>query len=269
MTGLPFPDIDPIALQLGPFAVRWYGLAYLAGFLLGWRYCLLLVQQAGGVPTRQDIDDYVMWAVLGVVLGGRLGSVLFYNLDYYLANPLEILMVWKGGMAFHGGFLGVVVATWLFAQRRKIPPLRLGDAVAPVVPIGLFFGRLANFANAELYGRAAVDVPWAMVFPTDPLAIPRHPSQLYEAALEGVILFGILALLARSPGIRAHHGILTGIFLAGYGLTRSIAEFFREPDAHIGFLAGGVTMGQILSVPMIVVGLGIVAWAIKRGPRTA
>lgn len=264
MTGLPFPDIDPVALQLGPLAIRWYGLAYLAGFLLGWRTCVMLVRRAGGLPTERDIDDFVVWVVFGVVLGGRLGSVLFYNLPYYLAHPLEIFQVWKGGMAFHGGLLGVVVATLIFAHRRSLPLMRLGDLLATAVPIGLFFGRLANFINAELYGRAG-DVSWAMIFPTDPLQIPRHPSQLYEAGLEGLLLFVVLLALARSAWVRARHGLVAGCFLVGYGLTRSIAEFFREPDAHIGFLAGGVTMGQILSLPMILVGLAVIAWVWRRG----
>jgi phosphatidylglycerol---prolipoprotein diacylglyceryl transferase len=268
MTGLPFPNIDPIALQLGPLAIRWYGLAYLAGFLVGWRTAVMLVRRTGGRPNTQDLDDYLVWVVFGVVVGGRLGSVLFYNLPYYIAHPQDILQVWKGGMAFHGGMLGVALATILFAWRRHLPLMRLGDLVAAAVPIGLFFGRIANFINGELYGRAG-DVPWAMVFPADPLGVPRHPSQLYEAALEGLLLFTILVLAARTRWVSSRHGLVVGLFLMGYGLARTVVELFREPDANLGFLIGGATMGQLLSLPMIIAGVLVAAWAVRRGPVAA
>lgn len=261
MLAVAFPVIDPVAFAVGPLAVRWYALAYLAGFLLGWRYCLHLADRRGGRPDATDFDDFLTWAVIGVVLGGRVGYVLFYNLPYYASNPLEALQVWHGGMSFHGGLLGVVAAIVLFCLRRGLSPFAFGDLIACATPIGLFFGRLANFVNGELYGRAAPDFEWATVFPRDPLQIPRHPSQLYEAALEGLLLFVVLAILARRPSIAARPGLMCGIFFIGYGLSRSLVEFFREPDAQLGFLWGGATMGQLLCVPMIAVGVWLAARA--------
>ncbi|WP_029007986.1 prolipoprotein diacylglyceryl transferase [Azospirillum halopraeferens] len=265
MLTLAFPAIDPVAVEIGPIAIRWYALAYLAGFVLGWRYCLYLARSAPGPgrPTPEDVDDFLTWAVIGVILGGRLGYVLFYNLPYYVENPLEALMVWHGGMSFHGGLLGVVAAILLFALRRGLSPFAMGDLIATAAPIGLFFGRVANFINGELYGRAAPDLAWAFVFPRDPLQVPRHPSQLYEAVLEGLVLFVVLALLARRPDVRARPGLLAGVFFIGYGLSRIIAEFFREPDAQLGFLWGGATMGQLLSIPMVLFGL----WLAVRARR--
>ena len=267
---LPFPAIDPEIVSFGPFALRWYAMAYVAGLLLGWWVMARLADRppAPGedpVLNRAMVDDFLLWATLGVILGGRLGYVLFYDLARYLAEPTAILKVWQGGMSFHGGLLGVVIATVLFARKRRIPILAIGDLACLVAPIGLFFGRIANFINGELYGRPT-DVPWAMVFPKDPAALPRHPSQLYEAALEGLLLLLILAALARFAQARARRGLLTGTFLLGYGLLRSFAELFRQPDAHIGFLAGTpTTMGQWLSVPLAVAGV-ILIWAALNRP---
>ncbi|MCA1941228.1 MAG: prolipoprotein diacylglyceryl transferase [Caenispirillum bisanense] len=253
---LPFPAIDPIAIELGPLAIRWYALAYLTGLLGGWWYLRFLARRTPGGPNDVQVDDFLVWATLGVVLGGRLGYVLFYKPSYYLANPLDILKVWQGGMAFHGGVLGVIVAIYLFSRLRKLSFLRMGDLVCAVVPIGLFFGRIANFINGELWGRPAPDVPWAFVFPHGG-DVPRHPSQLYEAVLEGLVLFVVLHLLWRVTALRERQGFIAGAFLAGYGISRFIVEFFREPDDFLGTVAAGMTMGQLLSLPMILVGAAL------------
>ncbi len=263
---MAFPAIDPIAVEIGPFAIRWYALAYIVGILLGWKYAARLAANLPQPIAKQVFDDFVVWATLGIVLGGRLGYVIFYNPQYFAANAIEILMVWQGGMAFHGGLIGVVVATWMFSRRHRISFLRLADVVCAAAPIGLFFGRIANFINGELWGRVS-DVPWAMVFPHAG-AVGRHPSQLYQAALEGILLFVVLAIAARVPAIRCRPGVLAGVFFSGYGIARSGAELFREPDAHLGFLIGGATMGQLLSVPMILFGLGLIAM-VWRGPQPA
>ena len=263
---LPFPAIDPVALDLGFFQIRWYALAYIVGLMVGWRYLIVLSEKSPATMTRKDSDDILVWMALGVILGGRLGYILFYKPGYYLANPAEMIQLWQGGMAFHGGLLGVVVAGWLFCRQRALNPLRVGDLLACVAPIGLMLGRLANFVNGELYGR--VTESWfGMVFPGGG-ALPRHPSQLYEAALEGALLLVIMAVLVRRGTIRRRPGLLLGIFLIGYGLARSAAEAFREPDAHLGFILGPVTMGQILSVPMIIVGLVFAVRAWRRPPLT-
>lgn len=254
---IPYPSIDPVLFALGPIVVRWYALAYIVGLLAGWRYMGWLAGHAPVVAGARDVDDFLVWATLGVVLGGRLGYVLFYQPAYYFQNPLAVLAVWQGGMSFHGGLLGVIAATWLFAGRRGIGALAFGDLVACTAPIGLFLGRLANFVNGELFGRAT-DVPWAMVFPRGGPE-PRHPSQLYEAALEGVLLFAVLHLLWRQEAFRRRPGLLGGVFLAGYALARALAELFREPDAYIGFLWGGITMGQLLSLPMLAAG-AVLIW---------
>lgn len=260
MLALAFPNIDPIAIQIGPLAIRWYALAYLAGFILGWRYCMRLARQDSRPPRPQDLDDFLTWAVVGVILGGRIGYVLFYNLPYYAEHPLQALAIWRGGMSFHGGLVGVVTAIVLFARRRGFPVLALGDLVAAAAPIGLFFGRIANFVNGELFGRAS-DAPWAVVFPQGGPE-PRHPSQLYEATLEGLVLFAVLYVLVHRPGTRDHPGLVTGTFFAGYGLARIAVEFFREPDPQLGFLLGGhATMGQLLSLPMVALGLGLILYA--------
>lgn len=263
LAAIAFPDIDPVAIQLGPLLIRWYALAYIAGILGAWWYVRALSRHpAGGqrVMSDTDVEDFVMWATLGVVLGGRLGYVLFYKPLYYLNNPVEVLFIWQGGMSFHGGLIGVVLAIVAFTRARRIDLLAFGDLVVCGVPIGLFFGRLANFVNGELFGRPAPDVPWAMAFPHGG-PVPRHPSQLYEAALEGLVLFVVLHLLWRVKAIRGRLGVLSGGFLIGYGLARIVAEFFREPDAHLGFLWGGATMGQLLSIPLIMVGFVLVVRA--------
>ena len=266
MLAIAYPHIDPIAIELGPFAIRWYAIAYIAGLMLGWRYVKWLVSKPPHAMREADVDDFLVWATLGVVLGGRLGYVLFYKPAYYLSHPAEIFMLWHGGMAFHGGALGVILAIILFARRRGLNLFAIGDAVCCAVPIGLFFGRIANFINGELFGRVASDVPWAMVFPGGGPE-PRHPSQLYQAGLEGLILGLVLFLLWRQRHIREQRGTIAGVFLMGYGIARIIGEFFRQPDAHLGFLAGGATMGQLLSVPLILAGAGVVWWAQKYGHR--
>jgi phosphatidylglycerol:prolipoprotein diacylglycerol transferase len=263
---LPFPSIDPVLVSIGPLAIRWYALAYVAGILLGWWLARRIAGNAqawGGLsPIRPvDIDDVIVWVALGIVLGGRLGYVLFYNPRYFAANPAEILVLWRGGMSFHGGFLGTVLALILFAWKRGIPLLSMLDLAAIVTPIGLFLGRVANFLNGELWGRPT-DVPWAFVFPLAGPA-PRHPSQLYEAGLEGVLLFAVLLLATRLGALR-RRGFIGGLFVAGYGFLRVVGEFFREPDAQIGFLAGGLTMGMLLSLPMILVGVIAIIYAMRR-----
>jgi phosphatidylglycerol---prolipoprotein diacylglyceryl transferase len=266
MLVVPYPAIDPVLVSIGPFAVRWYALAYIAALLLGWRYCNMLARRwaARGTPaaTTQEIDDFLVWATIGVVLGGRIGYVLFYNLAYYLQHPEQALELWHGGMSFHGGGLGVLIAIGLFCRQRRLLLLPFADLIGCAVPIGLFLGRIANFINGELWGRPS-DVPWAMVFPTAG-SLPRHPSQLYEAMLEGVVLFLILFILQRSDTVRARRGTLCGVFMIGYGAFRIVAEFFREPDQQLGFLIGGATMGQLLSVPLILAGLFLVWFARRR-----
>ncbi len=260
---LMFPQLDPVAVQLGPFSIRWYALAYIAGIVLGWRTMLWLARRPPPVAGRQDIDDFLMWATLGIVLGGRLGYVLFYKPLSYLRDPGSIIAVWQGGMSFHGGMLGVALAVLLFCWRRRLPVLAFADMLAVVAPIGLFFGRIANFVNGELWGRVT-DVPWGMVFPHAGPE-PRHPSQLYQAFLEGIVLFLVLLGLERA-GARRWPGRLTGAFLVGYGIARSVGEQFREPDAFMGYLAGGLTMGVVLSLPMILAGLGLILWSRRRQP---
>jgi phosphatidylglycerol:prolipoprotein diacylglycerol transferase len=266
MLALAYPHIDPIAIQLGPFAIRWYAIAYIAGLMLGWKYVKFLASKPPHAMRDIDVYDFLVWATLGVVLGGRLGYVMFYKPMYYLQNPAEIFMLWHGGMAFHGGALGVILAIILFSKRRGLNLFAVGDVVCCAVPIGLFFGRIANFINGELFGRVAPDVPWAMIFPGGG-PDPRHPSQLYQAGLEGLVLFVVLFLLWRKRDIREHKGTLAGVFLMGYGIARIIGEFFRQPDAHLGYLAGGATMGQMLSLPLVAAGGGVIWWAHKYGRR--
>jgi phosphatidylglycerol:prolipoprotein diacylglycerol transferase len=264
---LSFPVIDPVLVQFGPFAIRWYALAYIAGLLLGWSYCIWLAKQQPVRVTTTQLVDFLNWAIVAIVVGGRVGYVLFYQRAYYFANPAQILQVWHGGMSFHGGLTGVIVALFFFTRRHKIPFLALADLVASAAPIGLFLGRLANFINDELWGRPS-DVPWAMVFPNGG-PLPRHPSQLYEAALEGVVLFLVLFALGRSQAVRARLGLLTGVFLSGYALSRIFVEFFREPDRQIGYLIGGTTMGQWLSLPMLAVGVYLILRACGKSARPA
>ncbi len=260
---LLFPTFNPVALQLGPLAIRWYALAYIAGLVLGWRLLRRLVVLSPAVATPLQADDFLTWATLGVVLGGRIGYVLFYQPSHYLHDLPAVLAVWQGGMSFHGGALGMIVAILWFAWRQGLPLLGFADRVVVCVPIGLGLGRVANFIKPELWGRPAPEwLPWAMVFPPSLTGdvVPRHPSQIYEALLEGVLLFTLLFVLSRRPAVRARAGFLSGVFLAGYGLARITAECFREPDAFLGFLWGGATMGQVLSIPMVIVG----AWLMLR-----
>ena len=258
---IPFPAIDPVAIAFGPFVVRWYALAYIGGLLIGWRYCLVLTDRPPRLVERRDIDDFLVWATLGVVLGGRIGYVLFYKPGYYIEHPLEALYVWHGGMSFHGGALGVIIAILWFTRARRLPVFAFSDIIAEAIPIGLFFGRIANFINGELYGRET-DVPWAMVFPGGG-PVPRHPSQLYEAMCEGLLLF-LLLLIAEHKGARWRPGIVSGLFLAGYAVARMSGELFRQPDVQLGFLVFGTTMGQLLSIPLLLAGIGLILWAWRR-----
>lgn len=263
--GIPYPEIDPVLIEIFGLPIRWYSLAYLAGILLGWLWMRRMAPRVGVPVTRRQLDDFIMWATLGVILGGRLGYVLFYKPVDYLADPLAILRLWDGGMSFHGGLVGTTLAIVLFARNQRLPLYKFADLVAIAVPIGLFFGRLANFINGELWGRAT-DLPWAMVFPRDPAGLPRHPSQLYEALFEGVVLFALLNLLAtRARLLERRPGTIVGLFFIGYGAARYLVEFAREPDAHLGLFAGIVSMGQILSLPMIAFG----AWLVWQAGRAA
>ena len=274
---LAFPSwLDPVLVQIGPVAIRWYSLGYIVGILIGWQLARRMVANerlwGGPSPIRpEDIDDFLLWATLGIVLGGRIGFVLFYDLPTYMAEPWRALQVWKGGMSFHGGLIGTTLAMLVFARSRGIDVWRLFDVIGAVAPIGIGLVRIANFINAELWGRVS-DVPWAMVFPTDPDQLPRHPSQLYEAFLEGLVLFVVLRLATHRFLKLQHPRFVTGLFVGGYGLARTIVEFFRQPDPFIGdggFLLGGwLTMGMVLSLPMVILGIALVLSAPRR-PQVA
>src|ERR1700688_1727741 len=266
---IAFPVFDPVAIAIGPIAIRWYALAYIGGIVLGWLYdrALLKNEKLWGGPapiTLAQIDDFLLSVTIGILARGRTGSFLFYTPAFFVKHPAEILELWKGGMSFHGGFLGCVAAVILFCRTNNLPILSLGDIITGVAPIGLFLWRLANFINSEWGGRPAdASVPWAMVFPNGG-PLPRHPSQLYEAALEGIVLFTILALMIRMGALK-RPGLILGSFIAIYGIARIIGEFFREPDPQLGFLWGGLTMGMLLSVPMIIAGAIIFMVAWRRG----
>ncbi|MGO9701112.1 MAG: prolipoprotein diacylglyceryl transferase [Xanthobacteraceae bacterium] len=265
---LTYPEINPVLISIGPFSVRWYALAYIAGILAGWYYARIIIASkrlwGGPAPlTVTDFDDFIIWITVGIIFGGRIGYVLFYNLGYFAARPLEIFALWTGGMSFHGGVIGCMVVTILFALRRGIPVLSLGDVTLAVAPIGLFLGRLANFINGELWGRPT-DVPWAMVFPSGG-PFPRHPSQLYEATLEGLLLLVVLGVMVRLGALK-RPGLVTGTFAVAYGIVRIFCEFFREPDPQLGFLWGGLTMGMLLSIPLILAGLVALTVAFARQP---
>jgi phosphatidylglycerol:prolipoprotein diacylglycerol transferase len=267
---IPYPTFDPVLIHIGPLAIRWYALAYIFGILIGWAYARMLIRSeklwGGKAPfTVPEFDDFVLWITLGIILGGRTGYVLFYNLPHFAAHPLEIFQLWQGGMSFHGGFTGCVIAVVLFARNRGLSILSLGDLTCAVGPIGLFLGRIANFINGELWGRPA-DVPWAMVFPSGG-PIPRHPSQLYEATLEGLVLFIVLSVMIRMGALK-RPGLIIGAFAVAYAIARSFGEFFREPDAQLGFLWGGATMGQLLSIPLFLAGLAFITYALKHPARS-
>ncbi len=260
---IPYPRFDPVLVHIGPFAIRWYALAYIVGILLGWVYARAIIRTdklwGGKAPmTVVAFDDFLLWVTLGIILGGRIGYVLFYNLPHFAAHPLEIFELWNGGMSFHGGFTGCVIAVILFGRSRGISILSLGDVTCAVGPIGLFLGRIANFINGELWGRPA-DVPWAMVFPNGG-PLPRHPSQLYEAALEGLLLLAVLAVMVRLGALK-RPGLIIGAFAVAYAAARITSEFFREPDAQLGFLWGGATMGQLLSIPLFLAGVCFITYA--------
>ncbi|OCJ05553.1 prolipoprotein diacylglyceryl transferase [Agrobacterium sp. 13-626] len=280
---LPFPDIDPIAFSIVSWPIHWYGLAYVAGILLGWLYARRLVDDGKlwvndtAPMTREHLDDFILWVALGIVLGGRIGYILFYDLDNVLAEPIRAIQINKGGMSFHGGLIGTTIAMFLFAKRNKIPVWGLFDIVAAVAPIGLFFGRIANFVNGELWGRVS-DVPWAMVFCSPHLIAahegicpagpdPRHPSQLYEAGVEGIVLFIVLFILTRWALALKKPGTISGVFVIGYAFSRIFVEFFRQPDEQLGYLLGTswLTMGMVLSLPMVAIGL----WAVIRAHHAA
>ena len=262
-SAITFPAIDPVALQVGPLAVHWYGLGYVVSILLGWWFAKRLVRDdrlwgENGSPIRaEQIDDFLIWAVAGIILGGRLGYVLFYNLPYFLANPLEIPAVWDGGMSFHGGTIGTILAMVLFARSRGFSAFSLLDVIAASSCFGLFIVRICNFINSELWGRTT-DMPWGVIFPNGG-PDPRHPSQLYESFLEGFVLFVVLCVLIYGARKLRWPGYVGGAWVFGYGVARIIVEFFRQPDAHLGYLAGGwLTMGMVLSLPMLAIG----AWGI-------
>jgi phosphatidylglycerol:prolipoprotein diacylglycerol transferase len=259
MTWFSFPEIDPIAFSVGPLQIHWYALAYLTGFLGGWAYCVQLLKRWGQAsPVKPaHVEDLLPWVIAGVILGGRIVYCIVYNPILYLHNPFDIFKIWQGGMSFHGGLTGVLIAIALYGRVKKLPFLALTDLAAAAVPIGLFLGRIANFINGELFGRVTA-APWGIVFPNGG-PLPRHPSQLYEAGLEGLVLFIVLFTLARHRNAWTQRGLLSGAFLIGYALARFTLEFAREPDAQIGFIGAGFTMGQLLCVPMALAGLWILA----------
>lgn len=265
---IPFPHIDPVLIHLGPLAIRWYALGYIVGIVAGWFYARAIIATprlwGGAAPFAViDYDDFVIWATFGIILGGRIGYVLFYNFAHFADHPREIFELWNGGMSFHGGVLGVIVAVVLFGLKRHISILSLGDVTTAVAPIGIFLVRIANFINGELWGRPT-NVPWAMIFPNGG-PIPRHPSELYEATLEGLVLLIVLGVLVQTGALK-RPGLITGVFAVGYGVARITCEFFREPDAQIGFLWGGLTMGMLLCIPLILAGMLALTVAFGREP---
>ena len=266
---IPYPEIDPVLVQIGPFAIRWYALAYIAGLVIGWQIMRRVCTQPPKVLSPEKIDDFLLWAALGVILGGRIGYVLFYKPSFFFENPGQIVMLWEGGMSFHGGLLGVITAILAFSFKNHISPFLLSDMMAIVTPIGLFFGRLANFINGELWGRPT-DVPWSMIFPRGG-PFPRHPSQLYQASFEGILLFLLLLAAWKWTDGRRRPGLLTGVFCMGYALARIVGEIFREPDAFLGFILGSdwLTMGMLLSLPVLAFGAWLVVRAYRNAPLSA
>ena len=271
LLAIPYPRIDPTAFAIGPFAVRWYALAYVAGLVFAWWHVRQVVagRPAGKrIMEPKDVDDLLFWATFGVVLGGRIGYVLFYKPGYYIEHPLQIFTLWEGGMSFHGGLIGVILAMTWIARSRKRVLLSVYDLGALATPIGLFLGRMANFVNGELWGRPS-DVAWAMVFPRDPLQLARHPSQLYQGFLEGLCLFALLWYMRKRHDSLSRPGEIGGFFCLGYGVARIVGEFFREPDAHLGYLLGPITMGMVLSLPLVIVGAFFIWRARKRAAKPA
>lgn len=260
---IPYPDIDPVAISLGPLKVHWYGLMYLIGFAGAWWLGTWRAKKSNGLWTPDQVSDMVFYGAVGVIAGGRVGYVLFYNFDQFLQNPLWLFSVWEGGMSFHGGLMGVLLAMWLYGKKFNKSFFQMTDFIAPLVPLGLGTGRLGNFIGGELWGRAS-DVPWAMIFPTDPSGLPRHPSQLYQFAIEGIILFCVLWWFSSKPKPRM---AVSGLFLIIYGVGRFLVEFVRQPDQQLGFIAfDWLTMGQLLSTPMILLGLALMVIAYKKHP---
>lgn len=257
---LEYPNIDPVIFQIGPLAVRWYSVAYIAGIVLGCLYADYINKKPPSEKNLKVFDDFMTWVIGGIIIGGRLGYVLFYNLSFYIENPVDIIKVWHGGMSFHGGLIGVITAIIIFCRKYKVNIWHLLDLAACVAPIGLFFGRMANFINGELYGRVT-DSKWGMIFPGGG-PLPRYPSQLFEALLEGLLLFTIMAILVHFTKIRQYRGALSGIFLIAYGTFRILIENFREPDEQIGFLFDFITTGQLLSLPMILIGVTLTFWTL-------
>ncbi len=264
MTGLAYPAVSPIIFSIGSFSLRWYSMAYLIGILFGWWLMGRRIKKYDIPLTAKQLEDAVFYITLGIILGGRLGYVLFYGQGVYWREPWRVFEIWQGGMSFHGGIIGVIVALWLFSRRAKLPMLKLTDLLAPVVPLGIFLGRLANFVNDELWGRVT-DVAWAVRFPRGGY-VPRHPSQIYEACLEGILLFTVLNVLWQVKWCRERTGFLSAIFLLGYAACRAFVEQFREPDKQIGFLWGGLTMGQCLSIPVVALGIWLLYRAVRRRP---
>ncbi len=268
-----YPVFNPVAIAIGPIVIRWYALAYIGGIVIGWIYARSLLKNeklwGGASPISLiQLDDFILWVTIGIILGGRTGYVLFYNFPFFAHHPAEILELWKGGMSFHGGFLGCVVAVIWFARANDVPILSLGDITTAVGPIGLFLGRIANFINDELWGRAAdPNLPWAMIFPTGG-PVPRHPSQLYEAGMEGILLFTVLAVMIRLGALK-RPGLVLGSFITLYGVARIVGEHFREPDPQLGFLWGGLTMGMLLSIPMVIGGIIMIALVLRHSSTKA
>lgn len=253
MNAIAFPTIDPIFFSVGPLKIHWYGVAYIVGILAGWRYALYLVRYYAPDLKQKDFDDFITWAVFAIIAGGRLGHILIYEAEYYFSHPLEILMTWRGGMSFYGGLIGVIIVTLIYCKRRAIDLFRFSDVMAAAVPIGLGLGRIANFINGELYGRVT-DVPWAIKFPMGGF-LPRHPSQLYEAILEGLVLFLVLGFAWHRTQLSKRSGCITGLFLAGYAISRFLVEYVREPDITYNVLSITLTMGQLLALPFFLIGI--------------
>jgi phosphatidylglycerol:prolipoprotein diacylglycerol transferase len=270
---IPFPNIDPVLLSVGPFHIRWYALSYIVGIFVGWWWARRLAGNAKlwgakGAPLKPgDIDDFVVWATLGIILGGRVGYVLFYDLPRFLESPASIFAIWEGGMSFHGGFLGTMLAMVLFARRRKIPTWSLIDVIAASVPPGILLVRIANFINGELWGKET-DLPWGVAFPMAGPE-PRHPTQLYEGLLEGAALFLILLYFTHAQKRLRQPAFISGVFAAWYGTTRILIEFVRVPDVQIGYLAGPLTLGMLLSIPLFLAGIGLIVWSLRRTPAAA